>query len=734
MKAPLGLSLICVCLAVGPTKAQSGGNESPSDNPSPQTDPGADRPDPSERPAFNRGQRRRPLAGPTSFEGFRDPFGMGGVNIFSPIDWPDPDRNRLASGAPGPDYWQQQVDYQIDATLDSESRNITASATITYHNNSPDELTYIWLHLEQNLFKPDSIGALSTEPETRFGFREGMHGGFDISSVRAGGRQLELHVYDTMGRIDLDSPIEPGQTFTFSIDWAFTIPQYGADRMAIEEVEQGTIFEIAQWFPAVACYDDVDGWNTMGYLGQGEFYNDFGDFDVSITAPRSHIVVASGQLQNPSDVLTPEQQSRLAQALGSDVSIGIRTAAEVADPASRPAGDGPLTWRFKSQGMRTFAWASSDAFIYDAAGLDVPGSRYAPRGRVLVQAVYPKEGIEAWTDAVQMARHSLDFNSKMWHPFPYPVATNVNGTVGGMEYPGFVMCSSRRSERGLYGVTDHEFGHTWFPMMVNTNERRYAWMDEGFNSFINIYTSNDYEDPGTEPGRDTAARGRGVPRSNQQPIMTYPDRMWRGQLGSIAYSKPANGLFLLREFVLGHERFDRAFKEYIDRWAFKHPQPADFFRTMEDVAGVDLAWFWRGWFYTNSTIDQAIANVEQVEDANPREEGDQPWVYVEITNNADIVMPVRMQVTYDDDTTEVRDLPVEIWFSTNAWTAGFDPLGRQVVKVVLDPDRMLPDAVRANNAWPEPEPEPDRGPGRFRGGQGGPGGGGGTDNQSEPEN
>lgn len=717
MKLRLGVMLMGVALTIGLTPAQTlrdgvagGDSTQPAD-----ANAAASGPSEPERPTFNRGQRRRPLAGPTSAEGFRDPFGMGGVNIFSPLEWPDPNRNRLATGAPGPDYWQQQVDYRIDAALDVETRTIRAWATITYHNNSPDELTYLWLHLEQNLFRPDSIGALSTEPESRFGFREGMHGGFDIHSIQANGHPLQLHVYDTMGRIDLDSPIRPGQTFTFSIDWSFSIPQYGADRMGIEQVEQGTIFELAQWFPAVACYDDVDGWNTMGYLGQGEFYTDFGDFDVSITVPRSHIVVASGQLQNPGDVLTLEQQRRLAQALESDQTVGIRTAEEVGDPASRPAGQGPLTWHFKSQGMRTFAWASSDAFIYDAAGLDVPGSRFAPGGRVLVQAVYPKEGMETWAGAVQMARHSIGFNSKMWYPFPYPVATNVNGIVGGMEYPGFVMCSSRRSERGLYGVTDHEFGHTWFPMMVNSNERRYAWMDEGFNSFLNIYTSNDYQNPGTEPSRQTAARGRGLPRGNQQPIMTYPDRMWRGQLGNIAYGKPAKGLFLLREFVLGHERFDRAFKEYIRRWAFRHPQPADFFRTMEDVAGVDLAWFWRGWFYTNSTLDQAIADVEQVEDANPREEGDQPWVYVELTNNADMVMPVRMEVSYDDGTSEVRDLPVEIWFSTNAWTVGFDPLGRRVVKVVLDPEHMLPDTERANNIWPEPESEPEDAPGRSRG-------------------
>jgi len=644
--------------------------------------------------------QRRALFGPTSDEGFRDPFGFQGTTIFAPLDLPDPDRVRTGSGAPGADYWQQQVDYVIDATLDADTHEISASAIITYHNNSPDALDYLWLHLEQNLFKPDSIGSLSKEPGTRFGYRQGFRGGYDIHSLKADGRDLEMHVYDTMGRIDLERPIAPGQTFSFEVAWSFVIPPFGADRMAIEEVEQGTIFEIAQWFPAVAVYDDVNGWNTMGYLGQGEFYTNFGNYDVSITVPRSHIVVASGQLQNPDEVLTSLQRERLAEAIASDETVVIRTAEEVDDPLSRPQGQGPLTWHFTARGMRTFAWASSDAFIWDAAGLDVPGSAFAPDGRVLVQAVYPKEGLEHWSKAVQMARHSIGFNSRQWHPYPYPVATNVNGRVGGMEYPGIVFCRNRRNERGLYGVTDHEFGHTWFPMMVNTDERRYAWMDEGFNSFINGYTVQDYFGTSPDEGRSGARSARrNQLRTNQQPIMTYPDHIWRGRLGYLAYGKPAAGLRVLREYVLGHERFDRAFRAYIDRWAFKHPQPSDFFRTMEDVSGMDLAWFWRGWFYSTAALDQAIAGVEQVADVDDESEGEQPWVYVDLVNLAEMVMPVRMKVTFDDGSAETIDLPVDIWTTTNAWTAGFDPKGRTVVSVELDPDEMLPDTDRQNNTW-----------------------------------
>jgi len=343
--------------------------------------------------------------------------------------------------------------------------------------------------------------------------------------------------------------------------------------------------------------------------------------------------------------------------------------------------------------VRTFAWASSRAFIWDGAGLDIPGSALARDGRVFVQAVYPREARKVWSGAVQMARHSIRFNSRKWHPFAWPVAVNVNGTVGGMEYPGIVFCGSRNSKRGLYGVTDHEFGHNWFPMLVNSDERRYAWMDEGFNTFMNIYTKQDYFGDNPAKGR-AGAEGqiRGQNRPNQQPMMTYPDNIWRGRLGYLAYGKPAAALWQLRENVLGHERFDRAFKTYINRWAFKHPQPSDFFRTIEDVAGMDLAWFWRGWFYDTTKLDQAIDTVENDDD----------WVYVDLRNNRDMVMPVRMEVTYDDGSVERRKLPVQIWVSTNAWTAGWNTGDKQVVKVLLDPDHILPDVNRDNNTWIDP--------------------------------
>lgn len=645
-------------------------------------------------------QGRDAAWGPTADDGFRDPFGFRGGTVFAGLDLPTPDAYRTGSGKPGHAYWQQKVDYTIAATLDAEARSISASATIVYHNNSPDTLDYLWLHLEQNLFRPEAVGSLANEPGSRFGYRDDFEGGYNIESLRADGGDLDMKVYDTMGRIDLRRPIEPGGSFTFDIAWSFNIPPFGADRMAMQDNEQGTVFEIAQWFPAVAMYDDVDGWNTLGYLGQGEFYTNFGDYEVRITAPREHVVVASGVLMNPEAVLTPETAERLEEAWKSDEVIFVRPAQEVGNPQSWPRdeGNGPLTWQFRGEQMRTFAWASSAAFIWDAASIPVPLGPHTRGGRVLVQAVYPKEAMDNWSDAVEMAQHCIAFNTNMWYSYPYASATNVHGSVGGMEYPGIVFCGARTSSRGLYGVTDHEFGHAWFPMMVNTDERRYAWMDEGFNSFLNIYTVADYYEE--EAVERRSRRRRGGTMINQQPIVTFPDRIWRGRLGHLAYGKPAQGLHLLREQILGHERFDAAFKAYIERWAFKHPQPADFFRTMEDVAGADLAWFWNGWFYSTATLDQAIAGVEQVEDYDGQTEGEQPWVFVDIENRGDMVMPVLMEVTYDDGTTERRDLPVEVWTTTNKWTAGFDPGERTVTRVVIDPERVMPDTERGDNAWP----------------------------------
>jgi len=614
--------------------------------------------------------------------------------IFSPLDLPTPSQTRLASGAPGPDYWQQRVDFKIQASLDPDERSVHGVETVTYHNNSPDTLDYLWLNLEQNLFRKDSIGARMTRPNGRFGNRDGFEGGDEIDYVRTLDHEaLHLAVYDTVGRLDLPHPLGPGESFSFEVSWSFKIPPYGSDRLGMEDADQGTVFEIAQWFPSVCVYDDVHGWNTLPYLGAGEFYTNFGDYDVELTAPRDHIVVATGVLENAYDVLTAEQVQRLDQARHSEETVVIRGPDEVDDPATRPPGEGPLTWHFVAQNVRTFAWASSKAFIWDAAFLDSTGpvGPDGTPGGTLVQSVYPKEARPLWEKSTQMLRFSIDHYSKRWFPFPYPVAINVSGRVGGMEYPMIIFCRGRSSERGLYGVTTHEIGHNWFPMVVNTDERRHVWMDEGFNTFVNHYSVQDYF--GKDQGNRTGSRyavGR-LTRPNQQPIVTEPDRMYGRSLGFLGYRKPGSGLRLLREQILGPERFDAAFRAYIRRWAFKSPRPADFFRTIEDAAGMDLAWFWRGWFLETGALDQAVETVTQPEQSDS--------ALVTFQNKDALVMPVDYRVTFDDGQSVDLRLPVQVWASTNRWTTRVKAEGRRIVKVEIDPDGNFPDVDRANNVW-----------------------------------
>lgn len=616
------------------------------------------------------------------------PAPRAGNPIFAPLDLPAPTPQRTAAGVPGPGYWQQDCDYTIEAALDAEGRTVSGVAKIVYTNNSPDTLEYLWIHLEQNLFRPDSLGAQTLEQETRFGYRAGTHGGMHIERVRAGGRDLPLRVYDTVARLDLPEPLGPGgETFEFEIAWTFAIPPFGADRMGIDELAQGEVFQIAQWFPAVATYDDVHGWNALPYLGQGEFYTNISDFDVRITVPRSHLVGATGELINTDEVLTPAQAARLEKARTSAETVVIRAAEEVADPASRPAGDGPLMWRFRAENCRTFAWTSSPAFIWDACGLNL-GER-----TVLVQSLYPKEALPLWSRSTQMLREAIEGYSERWCPYPYPSAINVNGIVGGMEYPMIIFCRERTDEKGLYGVTTHEIGHNWFPMLVNTDERRHPWMDEGFDSFINVYSMADRY-PGQEPPpgeMDKLAAAMLEP--GQQPIETPADQIER--LGYLAYWKPAMGLVLLREVVLGPERFDPAFRRYIRAWAFKSPRPADFFRCMEDAAGADLDWFWRGWFLGTGTLDQAVV------DAGASEGGDKLRVTFE--NRGELVMPVLYRVTYEDGSVEERRLPVEAWLRGDRRTAVWPADGRTIRGVRIDPGRLLPDADRSNNTWGRPE-------------------------------
>jgi hypothetical protein len=500
-----------------------------------------------------------------------------------------------------------------------------------------------------------------------------------------------------MMRIDLARPLPPKGKQLLELGWSFP---FGANsnRMGVEDIDGSTIYEVAQWYPRLAVYDDVRGWNTEQYLGQGEFYLEYGSFDVSLTVPTDMIVTATGTLQNPDEVLTAAQRARLARARTSSETVVIRGKDEIGDPASRPPTQYPtLTWRFTADSVRDFAWAAARHFVWDAVGVN--------GGKTLAMSFYPPSAEPLWKEATQYAKTALEYYSKQWSPYPYPVASNVNGIEGGMEYPMIVFCRNRTTAEGLYSVTDHEFGHTWFPMVVGSNERVYGWMDEGFNSFMNHYSF-----PLKFPS-SPLPNARGVQETyiknalsgDEEPIMAPADRMrtnenWRQAL----YNKPAVGLVLLRDHITSPERFDPVFREYIRRWSFKHPTPADFFRTMEDGLGEDLSWFWRSWFYTTDRLDQAVDSVALSDSS-----GVISRVY--LRNAGQMPMPVELALLMDDGSTQRVRLPVEIWGLRSTYTA-LIPGPKKVNSVTIDPDGWYPDVDRRNNRWPLAEIPPGGAP------------------------
>lgn len=608
--------------------------------------------------------------------------------IFAPFSFGEPDLMRRPGGSPGAAYWQQEAHYDIDVELIPDQHRIVGSEVITYVNHSPDALAFVWVQLEQNLFAPGSRGSLINSGNR-------WRGAFDAGGVRldrvevvqSGERYTPEHtVDDTRMRVDLAEPMAPGGgVIELHIAWSFVIPQYGADRMGRFAAERGTVYELAQWYPRMYVYDDIDGWNPLPYLGQGEFYLEYGDFEVAITAPRDHIVVAGGELQNPDEVLTSTQLIRYTRARTSDEPVAIVAPEEVGRADSRPAGDGPLTWRYRLESARDFAWAASPSFIWDAAGWN----------GTLLQSAYPHEGIgteefPGWERSTEYLLHSIPYYSETWYPYPYPAAVNVAGVVGGMEYPGIVFCSVRARGQGLFGVTDHEFGHIWYPMIVGSDERRYAWMDEGFNTFINHYSNLAFY--GDDATRTQRTSGEYIARLMQspiadQPILTAPDVVRGEGLGFLAYRKPGYGLILLREVIVGPERFDEAFRTYTAEWAYRHPQPGDFMRTIEEVTGERLDWFWRGWLAGTEVLDQAVVGVEEIEGTTA----------IRLRNEAGLVMPVLLQVELADGTVVDQTLPAEVWMRGDDYTYVFDRAG--VVRVTLDPEVRLPDVEREDNVW-----------------------------------
>jgi hypothetical protein len=575
---------------------------------------------------------------------------------------PSPNRFRAASGAPGPDYWQQQVDYDIDVRLDTDAHRLEGREAITYHNNSPDTLHWLWVQLEQNRFRPDAQGHLAeTSPNLENGMsfdglrrhlgRAEFKGGMTINSITTNrGQSLPFVVDGTMMRIDLPKPLQPADVLRFTIDWTgAVVPDHIAGRSGYETFDDGrTLYQIAQWFPRLAAYTDYDGWQTRPFLGRGEFTLEFGHYDVDITVPDTFLVAATGELTNPRNVLTSTQRERLAEARDSNTPVMIVTRPE-SDDLVQTESHGEKTWKFEAENVRDFAFSTSPAFAWDAMGVSIPGRN----DRVMAMSMWPKEGDGLWDQfSTHAVAHGLESYSKTAMPYPWPVAWSVNGVVGGgMEYPMMTFNGPRpeedgtwteRAKYGLISVVIHEVGHFWFPMIVNSDERQWTWMDEGLNSYHQFLAERSWE--------EDYARSRALPRSitsymrdveNTRPIMTASEDIL--QFGNNAYAKPATALNILRETVVGRELFDHAMHAYTRRWAFKRPEPADFFRTIEDASGRDLDWFWRGWFYDTRPVDIGIEDVKtwRVSSGRPtltkaadkaEQERDEPTTVTELRN------------------------------------------------------------------------------------------------------
>lgn len=717
---------------------------------------------------------------------------------FEGEDWPSPNVYRAATGEPGPQYWQQKVDYDVDVTLDEANRSLTGRQRITYHNNSPHTLTYVWLLLDQNGFKRNSMDRVTntTNDSGTYGMfdlvqvvvGEQWEGGFnDLTVADARGRPLNFLVNDALMRIDLPQPLRPGERFTF--DMGFTLPigngdltggRSGYECFRASDGGEDCIFQLAQWFPRLAAFSDYEGWHQLPYLG-AEFPLEFGDYEVSITVPADHVVAASGVLQNM-NVLTPEQRRRYEQARTADAPVYVVNPAEAA-AAELGSVAGTRTWTFKAENVRDFAWASSRKFIWDAMGVR-NGDPEVPV--VMAMSFYPSEARPLWdVVSTRAVAHALEVYGEATFPYPYPTAQSVNGPVGGMEYPMITFNGARpqRAADGtpqdvddvkyaLAGVIIHEIGHIWFPMVVNSDERQWVWMDEGINTFVEFQAEKLWD-----PEFDASGEPRGgiiqhMLGENQQPLMTNAQSLTN--YGYEGYVKPGVALTVLRETVMGRELFDRAFAEYGRRWKFKRATPYDFFRTMEEVSGMDLDWFWRGWFYSTDHVDISLDNVVVATAQQPGQPqpqaGDEPtappppsvtvladraegrvpaiermpmldnpgdegsaefpitdeqrrvWAAAKdgqydgviaaargfdgklyrltFSNVGGVVMPIIIQFTYDDGTTETVKIPAEIWRTNNRQVTWQHVTRKTVTSVMVDPMQQTADADLANNAWP----------------------------------
>ncbi|GGH13099.1 M1 family metallopeptidase [Silvibacterium dinghuense] len=635
---------------------------------------------------------------------------------FAPLALPDPvNVYRSSNGAPGPAYWQNEADYELHAQLDTAAKVLHTHEVITYTNNSPDTLPSLWIQLDQNIYRKDSrahemSGSMrmrrrATTPEDG---PQPSTDGYVLDSVtvetQGKAEKVDYVVSDTRMQVRLPEPLRGhGAQIRIRIDYHYQIPGVWGGRTSwatttgsVDDkpgnLPKGDIYDMAQWFPRMCVYDDLRGWDTLPYIGS-EFYLEYGNIDYYVSVPANMIVAGSGELMNPKDVLTAQEMARLDEARKSDKTVVIRGASEVTSPASRPKQSGDLTWHFRMEHTRDVAWSASPVFVWDAARINLPDGKSS-----LAMSFYPPESVgpnskgeDAWAHSTEYVKDTVEHFSKQWYPYPWPAAINVAGFSTGMEYPGIVFDGIPDSGAFLFWVTAHEIGHDWFPMIVGSNERRHAFMDEGFNTFIDIDESATFAGGKYGPKRDSEYSAGGEPPDMILKVLDNPDAptvmatadSYPMMLGHpVSYFKGAYGMVLLREQILGPERFDWAFRKYIRDWAFKHPSPSDFFREMQSEGGEDLSYFWRGWYMNNWKFDLAVDSVADNK--------------VTISNRGQLVLPATFEVKFADGTSERHQLPVETWLSKGTLVWAPDN-GKKIASVLIDPDHVLPDDDRSNN-------------------------------------
>jgi hypothetical protein len=694
---------------------------------------------------------------------------------------PTPNNEHRASGAVGHEYTQQQVDYKMNIVLDEENNKILGDETITYYNNSKDNLEYLWVQLDQNIRAPNS-----NTPEISGGGPDVMYspskftktfmgkpfeGGFNIEYIKdVNGKEVSYLINKTMMRINLSKPLASGEKYAFNIKWWYNVNDYIADRgrSGFEPFPDGNnLYVIAQFFPRLAVYNNVEGWQNLQFLGRSEFALEFGNYDVTITTPKDHILNATGVLQNPKDVFTSAQHKRYEDSKNAFENPVFIVTPEEALAAEKGRSKETKIWKFYAENVRDFAFASSRKLIWDAMAVNLNGKT------VMAYSLYPNEGNPLWEEhSTRAVANTLKIYSDFTFDYPYPQATSINAERQGMEYPMICWNGGRpnkdgkytdRTKKGMIGVITHEVGHNFFPMIVNSDERMWTWMDEGINSFVEIYAEYIY-DPVLFPLTDhpkNIVRYMSGDQSGLEPIMSQGEDLT--DFGSNAYGKPAAGLFILRETVMGHELFDHAFKTYAERWKFKHPTPADFFRTMEDASAIDLDWFWRGWFYTTGANDIGIKEVKKyyvtdkpteraenmakrygitvdklppalylVSEDSPEFKNDlkskkpedynllsdyinenfsseektalkAPKFFYELVfeKPGDLVMPIIVEIEFEDGSKERKQYPAEIWRNNDAEVTKVFPSSKAITKITVDPDEQTADINLNNNNWPK---------------------------------